>query len=147
MTFKDLQRVVQSNGQLNTTIDLQTKLQSKPFWIFDKEQHKQEDIGTKGDCCFNHIIGLPKKNGQETPLLPYQKTLYEALQNHKHIWINKSRGIGGTEFLLRYIAWCSICNRFTPNSRVCVITGPRLDLAEDLIARFKALLFGKNFTN
>jgi hypothetical protein len=26
-----------------------------------------------------------------------------------------------------------------PNSRVCIITGPRIDLAEDLIARFKGL--------
>jgi hypothetical protein len=72
------------------------------------------------------------------PLLPYQRTLYEALQDHKHIWIKKSRGIGVTEFLLRYIAWCCY-NRYPANSRVCVVTGPRIDLAEDLIARFKGL--------
>jgi hypothetical protein len=72
------------------------------------------------------------------PVLPYQKILYDALQNHKHIWIKKSRGIGCSEFLLRYIAW-SCLQHFAANDRVCIITGPRIDLAEDLIARFKGL--------
>ena len=39
------------------------RLQNKPFWIWNIEEHKQEDIKTKGDCCFNPIIGLPQKNG------------------------------------------------------------------------------------
>jgi late competence protein required for DNA uptake (superfamily II DNA/RNA helicase) len=73
------------------------------------------------------------------PLLPYQRTLYEALQNHKHIWILKSRGIGLTTFLLRYIAYRCVSKIFLQNDRVCIITGPRIDLAEDLIARFKGL--------
>jgi hypothetical protein len=79
------------------------------------------------------------------PLLPYQKTLYEALQNHKHIWIKKSRGLGVTEFLLRYVAWCCILNKIILRSRVCIITGPRIDLAEDLIARFKGLFSLNNY--
>jgi hypothetical protein len=79
------------------------------------------------------------------PVLPYQKILYDSLQNHEHIWILKSRGIGVTEFLLRYIAWYCLGNKF-PNSRVCIVTGPRIDLAEDLIARFKGL-FGTHVPN
>jgi late competence protein required for DNA uptake (superfamily II DNA/RNA helicase) len=79
------------------------------------------------------------------PALPYQKILYDALQDHKHIWILKSRGIGVTEFLLRYVAWCCLRDKFVPNSRVCIITGPRIDLAEDLIVRFKGL-FQNNFS-
>jgi hypothetical protein len=145
VTFKDLQKLVQSNGQ-NLKVDLQVKLQGKPFWIFDKEQHRQEDIRTKGQCCFWHIIGCPKKNGNPMPVLPYQKILYDALQNHKHIWILKSRGIGVTEFLLRYIAWCCVIKKIIANSRVCIVTGPRIDLAEDLIARFKGL-FSQQLTN
>jgi hypothetical protein len=35
------------------------------FEIWDIEEHKQEDIKTKGDCCFNHIIDLPTKEGDE----------------------------------------------------------------------------------
>ena len=70
------------------------KLRNKPFWIFDKEQHRLKDIRTKGQCCFWHIIKCPQKDGHDMPVLPYQKILYDALQNHKHIWIKKSRGIG-----------------------------------------------------
>lgn len=25
------------------------------------QEHKQEDVRTNGNCCFNHIIRLPKK--------------------------------------------------------------------------------------
>jgi hypothetical protein len=28
----------------------------------------QEDIRTNGDCCFNHIIDLPQKDGIDKPL-------------------------------------------------------------------------------
>jgi late competence protein required for DNA uptake (superfamily II DNA/RNA helicase) len=34
--------------------------------------------------------------------------------------------------------WCCF-SKYTVNSRVCIVTGPRIDLAEDLIARFKGL--------
>jgi hypothetical protein len=92
VTFKDLQKLVQSNGQLNNSIDLQTELQYKPFWIFDKEQHRQEDIRTKSECCFWHIVKPPQNDGHDMPVLPYQKIVYDTLQNHKHIWILKNRG-------------------------------------------------------
>jgi hypothetical protein len=35
---------------------------------------------------------------------------------------------------------------FAPNDRVCIVTGPRIDLSEDLIARFKGL-FREQFPN
>jgi hypothetical protein len=146
VTFKDLQKLVESQSQPGQTSPLFDRLANKPFWYWDQQQHKQQDIKTKGDCCFNHIIGLPTKDGHDMPLLHYQKTLYDSLQDHKHIWIKKSRGIGVTEFLLRYIAWSCFSPKFAANSRVCIITGPRLDLAEDLITRFKAL-FQRNNIN
>ena len=138
MTFKDLQKAVQSqqSGPELNTIPITKDI---PFWIFNQEQHRLEDIRTKGQCCFWHIIKPPQKDGRDMPVLPYQKILYDTLQNHKHIWVLKSRGIGVTTFLLRYIAWCCIGNILLPNDRVCIITGPRIDLAEDLIARFKDL--------
>ncbi|HEY7108934.1 MAG TPA: hypothetical protein VH415_05885 [Nitrososphaeraceae archaeon] len=49
------------------------KLQNKPFWIWDQQQHRLEDIRTKGDCCFNHMAGLPRKDGTDKPILGYQK--------------------------------------------------------------------------
>jgi hypothetical protein len=136
MTFKDLQKLVQSQSELNAVL----QIRDKPFWIWDRDQHRLEHIKTKGHCCcFNHIIGLPKKDNKDMPLLPYQRTLYDSLQNHKHIWIKKSRGLGVTEFLLRYIAYCCTSGKFAANSRVCIVVGPRINSAEDLIARFKAL--------
>jgi hypothetical protein len=140
VTFKDLQKAIQTQAErIDTNINLQAKLQSLPFWIFDKDQHKQQDLKTGSNCCFWHVIGLPQKDGHDMPVLPYQRTLYDSLRKYKHLWIKKSRGIGVTEFLLRYIAW-SCYSSFSANSRVCIVTGPRIDLAEDLIARFKGLL-------
>ena len=65
--FKDLQKLVQCseqerNSTINTELD---RLQKKPFWIWNIEEHKQEAIiNTNGYCCFNHIIGLPTKEGE-----------------------------------------------------------------------------------
>jgi hypothetical protein len=46
--------------------------------IWNIEEHKQEDIKTNGDCCFNHIIGLPTKEGMEKPMFDYEKILYDS---------------------------------------------------------------------
>ncbi|MFL6362475.1 MAG: hypothetical protein ACJ709_03405 [Nitrososphaeraceae archaeon] len=69
VVFKDLQKLVQHSQQENTRKELFQKLQNKPFWIWNIEAHKQEDIKTNGDCCFNHIIGLPQRNGINKPLI------------------------------------------------------------------------------
>jgi hypothetical protein len=45
----------------------------------DVKKHKQEDSRTKGDCCFNHIIGSPTKDGKEKPMFEYEKLLYDSL--------------------------------------------------------------------
>lgn len=74
MTFKDLQKLVQSQSEPEH-FPLSQRLRDKPFWIWNQHEHRQKDIRTKGDCCFNHILGLPKKDGNDMPLLPYQKTL------------------------------------------------------------------------
>jgi hypothetical protein len=58
IVFKDLQKlVVHSQHQKeNTRKELFQRLQGKPFWIWDKQQHTQEDVRTDGNCCFNHIM-------------------------------------------------------------------------------------------
>jgi hypothetical protein len=77
MTFKDLKKRISISGSQQTrSFD---KLQNKPFWIWNIEEHKQEDVRTKGYCCFNHIIGLPIKEELEKPIFDYQQLLYEAL--------------------------------------------------------------------
>lgn len=102
VTFKDLKKRV--NLQ---TIQHQSNrfeiCKGKPFWIWDVKEHKQADIKTKGDCCFNHIVGLPIKGRIEKPLFDYEKILYYSLLDndysnilrhtfkHKYLWV-KSTG-------------------------------------------------------
>jgi hypothetical protein len=63
LTFKDLKKRVSPDTTSQQQSKLFGRLKNKPFWIWNIEEHKQEDIKTKGDCCFNPIIGLPQKNG------------------------------------------------------------------------------------
>jgi hypothetical protein len=107
IVFKDLQKLVSHSQQENTRKDLFQRLQGKSFWIWDKQQHKLEDIKTDGECCFNHIIGLPQKEGVDKPLYDYEGIIFDALMditnnnNNKHIWIKKATGLGVSEFMLR----------------------------------------------
>jgi hypothetical protein len=64
MTFKDLQKAVQSLAGPEPS-QLLLQLKDKPFWIWDRDQHKLEHQNTKGSCCFNHIIGLPQKDDHD----------------------------------------------------------------------------------
>jgi hypothetical protein len=72
VTFKDLKKRVASEV-VQQQSNLFERLQNKPFWIWDVEEHKQEDIKTRGDCCFNHIIGLPTKEGMEKAMYRTQR--------------------------------------------------------------------------
>ena len=142
MTFKDLQKLVQSHIN-SENLQQFKRLQNKPFWIWDQHQHRQEDIRTKGDCCFNHILFLPKKNGIVKPIYDYQKTIFDSLQSCKHIWIKKATGLGITEFMLRYMAWLCLRDNTLSGSQMCIVTGPRIDLAIMLIDRMKGLFTEK----
>ncbi|MFL6402218.1 MAG: hypothetical protein ACJ71M_01885 [Nitrososphaeraceae archaeon] len=63
MTFKDLKKRVSLETIFHQQSKLSELLKHNPFWIWDIKEHKQEDIRTNGYCCFNHIIGLPNKDG------------------------------------------------------------------------------------
>jgi hypothetical protein len=161
VTFKDLQKLVQSQSGPEQVQLLQI-LRDKPFWIWDQQQHRQKDIKTKGDCCFNHIIRLPKKDSEEKPLFDYEKLLYDSLLisdfynplqhtiKHKHLWVKKATGLGVTEFFLRFMAWLCLRNNNYRNSQMCIVTGPNQELAIKLIKRMKGLLeekLGITFAN
>jgi hypothetical protein len=49
MTFKDLKKRISNNNQQQ--IQSLDKLQNKPFWIWNIEEHKQEDVRTKGSAA------------------------------------------------------------------------------------------------
>jgi hypothetical protein len=150
VTFKDLKKRV----SLEITQEqsrLFERLHNKPFWIWNIAEHKQEDIKTDGNCCFNHIIGLPTKEGMGKAIFDYEKILYDCLLdnqdsniiNHtfkqKHLWVKKATGLGVTEFFLRLMVWLCLRNDNYQNSQMCIVTGPNIDIAIKLIKRMKAL--------
>jgi hypothetical protein len=101
LTFKDLKKRVSLElpQQQFTFFEI---LRNKPFWIWNVEEHKLDDIRTDGECCFNHIIDLPQKDGNDKPLYDYEQIIFESLvaqNSNKHLWIKKATGLGVTEFL------------------------------------------------
>jgi hypothetical protein len=104
LTFKDLKKRV-SLELTQQQSKLLERLQDRPFWIWNIEEHKQEDIKTNGECCFNHIIGLPQKGSVDKPLYDYQRIIYASLvtqngnaeSSNKHLWIKKATGLGISE--------------------------------------------------
>jgi hypothetical protein len=78
VTFKDLRKRV-SLELTQQQSKLLERLQDRPFWIWNIEEHKQEDIKTNGDCCFNHITGLPQKDSVDKPLYDYEKIIFDSL--------------------------------------------------------------------
>jgi hypothetical protein len=166
VTFKDLQRVIESSQQPGQGLDQLQRLRIQPFWIWDKTRHKERNRVTEGECCFNHIISLPKKNGIEFPLFDYQKLLYRALLEpgflnsspklhsvdpnnvmypfkEKHLWVKKSVGLGVSEFFLRMMAWLCLYNDDYRNSQMVIVTGPNQELSIKLIKRMKGLFLEK----
>ena len=91
VTFKDLKkRVSLETAQQSRLFE---RLHNKPFWIWNVEDHKQEDIETNGYCCFNHTIGLPQKDGVDKPLYEYEQIIFDPLStqnSNKHLWIKKA---------------------------------------------------------
>jgi hypothetical protein len=78
LTFKDLKKRV-SLEVAQQQSKLLERLQNKTFWIWNVDEHKREDIKTNGDCCFNHIVGLPQKDGNDKPLYDYEKIIFDSL--------------------------------------------------------------------
>jgi hypothetical protein len=155
MTFKDLRKRINGSSVEPQLQQLQTRLfdicKDKPFWIWHERQHRLQDIRTKGYCCFNHIVSLPKKAGVEKPIFDYESLLYDSLLannysnilnhtfKHKHLWIKKATGLGVTEFFLRLMAWLCLRNDDYRSSQMCIVTGPNIDIAIKLIKRMKGL--------
>jgi hypothetical protein len=141
VTFKELRKRVtlETSQQQSRLVE---KLLNRPFWIWNAEEHKKEDIKTNGNCCFNHIIGLPQKDGNDKPLYDYQEIIFNYLVAHngnKHLWIKKATGLGISEFMLRFMAWLCLKDNTLAGSQMCIVTGPRIDLAIGLIDRMKKL--------
>jgi hypothetical protein len=144
LTFKDLKKRVSLETIHQQQSKLFERLLNKPFWIWDQQQHKLEDIITNGDCCFNHIIGLPQKNGDDKPLFDYEQIIFDSLDGNKHLWIKKATGLGVSEFMFRFMVWLCLKDNALSGSQMCIVTGPRIELAIALIDRMKKLFTNSN---
>ncbi len=155
----NLDRIIKSyESQLGSTDVQQFELlKGLPFYEW-KATSVQNDA-QKSSISFNHAIGLPTKNGVAYPLFDYEQLVFDTLQKHKHVWIKKATGLGITEFMLRYMAWLCLNNNGSADnkliggcastsanvhsnlsgSQMCIVTGPRIELAITLINRMKGL--------
>ena len=155
MTFKDLKKRVSLADTIQQQSNLFEICKDKPFWVWDIKEHKLQDTKTKGNCCFNHIIGLPTKDQMEKPIHDYQKLLHDSSLiaefsnplnhtfKHKHLWVKKATGLGVTEFFLRFMAWLCLKDDAYRNSQMCIVTGPNIDIAIKLIKRIKSMFESK----
>ena len=130
-------------------------LQGLPFWIWNTDIHKRryatasthttELGGVYHHCCYQHSLGLPVKEFPR-PLYDFQKQIIDAIEKYRLLWLLKSRGNGSSELLLRYLAYLATVKAEEPahapllrNSQMCLVTGPRLELAVSLMTRLKKL--------
>ena len=145
MTLQNLSRILDKYDQRLGSSSLGRFELLKSLTFYHEWESSSVFQAKPAQTDFNHVIGLPQKNGQELPLFDYERLLFNTLENHKHVWIKKATGLGITEFMLRYIAW--LCVRDDSlrrqGAQMCLVTGPRIELAIGLIARLKGLFIDK----
>lgn len=147
MTIREMKKVLTTAApELYDTDEIKkqalySQLKGKPFWYWSSvEEHKaQARLMGENNCCFNHIIGLPRRGNKQYPLFDFQKLIFDKLQETNFLLIRKATGIGGTEILLRYLCWLCTKDDNMKGSRACIVTGPRIDLAITLIDRLREL--------
>jgi len=120
------------------------------FWCKDslsKEEH----------CCFWHFIfhpfGGPERDGIYHPCYAYEQEILDKMQMEeldedrtnpcKWFAVYKATGLGLTEFVLLWIVWKSLVDPWFSGKEAMIITGPNVDLAQDLILRAKGFLTKK----
>ena len=132
MTLQNLSKILDKYDQKlgSSSLGRFELLKGLPFYNWQNPQDTR---------TLNHIIGLPQKNGQSYPLFEYEQLVFDTLQKHKHVWIKKATGLGITEFMLRFMSWICLHDNGLKGSQMCIVTGPRIELAITLIDRMKRL--------
>ena len=151
--FRDLKKFV-GEQRSNDTAAAFAAFKGLPFWIWSKEAHREAYYTTDGRCCMQHVLGLPQKNGVDMPMFDYEKIIFDTLVNQedgganfRHTWIKKATGLGISDFMLRFMAWLCLKDNALSGSQMCIVTGPRIELAIALIDRMKALFRSTHGSN
>ena|SRR5918911_2789042 len=66
------------------------RLEIKPSWIWNIDEHKQEDIRANRSCCFNHIIGLPQKDANDKALYDYERIIFDNIIERYKVLLSPS---------------------------------------------------------
>jgi hypothetical protein len=85
---KALKQFVEQEAEQQQVLQQQqlAKFKGLPFWVWDKLEHRQAYNRTYGSCCFNHVLGLPQKNGNDMPLFDYEHIVYDTLEQSRYVW-------------------------------------------------------------
>lgn len=117
------------------------------FWCKDS-------VSESDQCCFWHYIfhpyGGPERDGIYHPCYDYEQQILDKMQMEpleedrtnpcKQFCVYKATGLGLTEFILLWIVWKSLTDVWWSGKEAIIITGPNVDLAQDLILRAKGFL-------
>ena len=109
------------------------------------------------DCCWWHYVfypnGGPERDGIFHPCYKYETDILDKMEMEKldsertnpckWFCVYKATGLGLTEFVLLWILWKCYTDPYFQDKEAMVITGPNVDLAQDLIRRAKAFLIKK----
>lgn len=116
----------------------------QPLPIFDYEMYLFDDMeGNKpADIQSYKLDNTGEQQIDTTPYLKTRGGIGARRQNKiKYLAIKKSRGLGVTEFFLRYMAWLAVCkNEEYSGKRFFIVCGPGESTALDLIKRLKTVL-------
>jgi hypothetical protein len=122
-------------------------LSSLPFWIDSKDEHIRlydtcKHNGEPGFCCFTHAVGLPFKPGfGYLPWFDYQLEFLHAHKDTRYLRVIKATGLGFSELELYFIGWLAFRNYDTVKpAQIPILTGPRIDIAMQLIDRLYNIL-------
>ena len=137
-----------------------------PFWIWQTDAHEKAYKDTDGKCCFNHIVGLPEKEhligrGPPTPdnelgrplletrahpIYDYQEEVIKSITNLEPTMVVKATGTGITTMTLRLMCWLCLKNDTYSNATMGIVTGPRLDIAKEELARIPVIFENMDYS-
>ena len=103
----------------------------------------KNSLSKRRDCCFWHFVGSPERDDIYHPVYEYEQILLDELERTKCISCYKATGLGITEFMIRWIVWKSLTDDFFFGKEAIIVTGPNVDLAQDIIKRAKDLIRDK----
>lgn len=115
-----------------------------PFWIWENFLHRSKFFKTNGRCCFNHLISLPLKAGNQYPIFDFQTIIFDTLERNQNIWIEKTNGIGLTTFMLRYLAWKILSSAELDYKSIFIVAGSN-DKSIEMLEKKLKNLFEKKF--